>query len=125
MRGAPWDSSRVAAGMNRVTSQVEAGTSGFLSISDMDLGVSVEFKQGRQASPCVEAWNSACLSSCEFSDRTLVELCLEPVAFSGGYNWGDSGPSCCDLILVVTFESMQEHQALFQRDVESVSRMVA
>ena len=104
MRGAPRDSSRVAAGMNRVTSQVEAGTSGLLSISDMDLGVSVEFEQGRQASPCVEAWNSACLSSCK---------------------WGDSGPSCCDLILGVTFESMQEHQALFQRDVESVSRIVA
>lgn len=54
-RGAPWDSSHsVAAGMNRVTSQVEAGTSGFLSISDMDLGVfPVEFKQGGKLCPMV------------------------------------------------------------------------
>ena len=34
------DSSRIAAGMNRATSRVEAGTSRFLSISDIDLGVS-------------------------------------------------------------------------------------
>ena len=32
-RGAPLDSSCIAAGMNRASSQVEAGTSGFLSIS--------------------------------------------------------------------------------------------
>ena len=91
------------------SSRVEAGNSGLLSVSEMDLGVSVDFEQGRQALACVEAWNSACLSSCEFGDRTLVELCLEPVAFSGGYNWGDSGPSCCDLMLRVTCELVQGH----------------
>ena len=32
--------------MSRASSRVEAGTSEFLSISDIDLGVSVEFAQG-------------------------------------------------------------------------------
>ena len=65
LRGAPRDSYHIAVGMNRASSRVEAGTSGFLSISDTDLTVSVEFKQGRQASSCVEALNSAFLLSCE------------------------------------------------------------
>ena len=43
-RGAPRDSSCSAAGMNRASSQDKAGTSGFLSISDIDLGVSAEFE---------------------------------------------------------------------------------
>lgn len=45
----PWeprDSSRVAAGMSRASSQAEVGTSGFFSISDVDLSFSVEFEQG-------------------------------------------------------------------------------
>ena len=102
----------------RASSRVEAGTSGFLSISDINLGVSVEFEQGSQASSCVEAWNSACLSSCEWGVRPLVELDLEPAAFSGGCNRGVSGPSYCDLILGGTFESVQGHQALSRVDGE-------
>lgn len=35
--GAPRDSPSVTAGMNRVSSRAEAGTSGFLSFSDIDL----------------------------------------------------------------------------------------
>ena len=76
LRGAPWDSSPVAAGINRASSRVEAGTSGFLSIPDIDLGVSVEFEQGRQASSCVEAWNSDCLLSWEWGVKPLAELDL-------------------------------------------------
>ena len=98
--------------MNRASSRVEAGTSGFLSISDINLGVSVEFEQGSQASSCVEAWNSACLSSCEWGVRPLVELDLEPAAFSGGCTWGVSAPLCCDLIVGVPLELVQGHQAL-------------
>ena len=30
--------------------------------------------QESQASSCVEEWNSACLSSCSWDDRPLVEL---------------------------------------------------
>ena len=54
MRGARWDSSPIAAGLNMASSRVKAGTSGFLSFSDIDLRVSVVFEQGRQASSCVE-----------------------------------------------------------------------
>ena len=48
----------------RASSRVEAGTSGFLSISDFDRRVSAELGQENQASSCVEEWNSAFLSSC-------------------------------------------------------------
>ena len=76
VQGALRDSSPVAAGINRASSRVEARTSGFISISDIDLGVSVEFEQGRQALSCVETWNSDCLLSWEWGVKPLVELDL-------------------------------------------------
>ena len=98
LRGAARDSSPITGGMNRASSQVEPGTSGFLSISDIALGVSVELEQGSQASSCVEAWNSAFLSSCSWGVRPLVELYLEPAASSGGCSLCVSHPACCDFI---------------------------
>ena len=98
LRGAARDSSPITGGMNRASSQVEPGTSGFLSISDIALGVSVELEQGSQASSCVEAWNSAFLSSCSWGVRPLVELYLEPAASSGGCSRCVSHPACCDFI---------------------------
>ena len=44
--------------------------------------VSAELEQESQASSCVEEWNSASLSSLSPGDRPLVELYLEPTAFS-------------------------------------------
>ena len=44
------------------SSRVEAGTSGFLSNSDMDLRVPMKFQQESQASCHVETWNSVSLS---------------------------------------------------------------
>ena len=67
----------------RASSQVEAETSGFLSISDSDHRVPGELGQESQATSWVEEWNSACLSSCSQGDRPLVELCVEPADFSG------------------------------------------
>ena len=98
--------------MNRASSQIEVGTSGFLSNCDIELGVSAELEQGSQASSCVEAWNSVCLSSCSWGVRPLVELYLESAAFSGGGNLGVSAPSCCDFILGVTLEDLPGHQVL-------------
>ena len=43
LRGAPRDSSCIAAGMNRASSRFEAGISGFLSISDFDPRVSADW----------------------------------------------------------------------------------
>ena len=57
--------------MNRASSRVEAGTSGFLSISDFDCRASAELEQESQASSCVEEWNSACLWSCSRGDMPL------------------------------------------------------
>ena len=112
LRGAPQDSSCIAVGMNTASSRVEAGTSGFLSISDIDLRVSADLEQGSQASSCVEARNSSCLLSCSWCVRPLVELCLEPVAFSGGCNQDISAPSCCDFILRVTFKEVPGYRDL-------------
>ena len=42
LRGPPQDSSHIAAGMNRVSSRVDAGISGFISISDFGSRVSAE-----------------------------------------------------------------------------------
>ena len=58
----------------RASSRVEVGTSGFLSCSDMGLGVCMPFQTGSQVSTCVEAWNSAFLSSCQRGFRPLGEL---------------------------------------------------
>ena len=109
LRGAPRDSLCITAGMNRASSQVEVGTSGFLSISDIDLGVSAYLEQESQASSCVEAWNSAYLSSCSWDVRPLVELCLEPATFSTGRNRCVSAPLCFDFILGVTLEAVPGH----------------
>ena len=61
----------------RFSSRVEAGTSGFLSISKSDGRVPEELGQESQASSCKEEWNYACLSSYSRGDRQLVELCLD------------------------------------------------
>ena len=65
----------------RASSPVEAGISGFLSISDSDRRVPAELVQESLASSLVEAWNSACLSRCSRGERPLVELYLEPAVF--------------------------------------------
>ena len=72
--------------MNRASSRVEAGTSWFLSISDFERNVSAELEQESQALCCVEERISAYLSSCSPHDRPLVELYLEPAAFSEDAN---------------------------------------
>ena len=43
----------------RASPRGEAGTSGFLSVSDSDRRVPAELGQESQASSCVEEWNSA------------------------------------------------------------------
>ena len=68
--------------MNRASFRVEVGTSGFLSISDFNSTVSAELEQGSQSLSSVEEWYSSCLLSCSRGDRPLVELYLEPAAFS-------------------------------------------
>ena len=58
----------------RSSSGVEARTSGFLSSVDMDLGVPMEFQQGRLASSYVDTWKFALFSSCKSRVRLPVEL---------------------------------------------------
>ena len=63
------DSLCISVRMNRVSSRVEEGTSGFLSLSDFDRSVSAQLEQESQTYFCVEEWNSVCLSSCSRCDR--------------------------------------------------------
>ena len=58
----------------RSSSGVEAGTSGFLSCADMELGVPLGFPQWSQASSRVETFKSALLSSWKGSVRFPVRL---------------------------------------------------
>ena len=52
-----------------------------------------------QVSTCVEAWNSAFLSSCQRGFRLLTELNLEPGALFEIATGTSELPSCCELIL--------------------------
>ena len=98
----------------RASSAVEAGTSGFLSISDSDRKVLADLGQESQASSWVEAWNSACLSRCSRVERPLVELYLEPGGFSGRCTW-ESLPLRVDFIHRVEFEEVSGHRVLIKR----------
>ena len=119
-----WDSSDVST-MEEGLISCSAGKSGFLSCSDVDLGVCL-VSNGKSGLNCVEEWNSALLSRCKRGFRPPVEL-----------NWGSGAflefrigvsvlPSCCELILRVPFKSVQGNQALSRVDGElRVSQIVA
>ena len=64
----------------RASSRVEAGTSGFLTISDFDCRVSVELEQESQASSCVEEGTSGFLSISDSDLRIPAELGQESQA---------------------------------------------
>ena len=66
----------------RASFRVDAGTSGFIYISDSNRTVPAELGKERQAFSCAEERNSACLSSSSRDDRLLVHLCLESACFS-------------------------------------------
>ena len=75
----------------RSSSPGEAGTSGFLSISDSDRRVLAHLGQESQASSWVEAWNSDSLWRCSRGERPLVEQYLEPGDFPDDA-WGSHCP---------------------------------
>ena len=81
--GFPFDSLQV----NRASSSVKLGNSGFLSSFYRDLRVPIEFQQGSQASSCFEAWNSVFLSSCKSGVRPPVELRQGTSAFFFFFFW--------------------------------------
>ena len=60
--------------MEEGLSLVEAGTSGFLSISDSNCRVPEELGQEGKASSCVKECNFTCLSSCSRGDSPHLEL---------------------------------------------------
>ena len=72
----------------------------------------VQFQTGSQVSTCVEAWNSAFLSSCQRGFRPPVELNWGPGAFLEIATGLSDLPSCCELILEFPFESVQSESWL-------------
>ena len=102
----------------RASSPVEVETSGFLSCSDVNLGVCLQFQTGSQASTCVEAWNFTFPSSCKRGFRPPVEFNWRPGAFLEFATEVSFLPSCCELIPGVPFELVQRNQALSRVDGE-------
>ena len=96
--GSSWDSTWVGA-LEDVLSRVEAGASVFLSCSDVGLSVCIPFQTRSQVSTCVEAWNSASLSSCQRGFRPSGELNLGPGAPFELATGVSELPSCCEMIL--------------------------
>ena len=78
------------------------------------LGFHIDFQQGIQVSSCVEALNSAFLSSCKKAVRYPVELSWGTWAFSRDAIRESDLSSHCEGILGVPFESMKDNKALFR-----------
>ena len=76
----------------------------------------MQFQTGSQVSTCVEAWNSAFLSSCKRGFRPPVELNWGPGAFLEFATGVSVLPLCCELTLGVPFESVPGNQALSRVD---------
>ena len=76
LQGAPRDSSRIAAGMNRASSGVEAGTSAFLSSADGYLGNLLEFHEVCQVPFRVPRGNVGFLSK-HCSVKGPLQVCSE------------------------------------------------
>ena len=92
----------------------------------MDLGVYLQFQTGSQVLTCIEAWNSAFLSSCQIGFRPPIQVNWRPGAFLEFATRVLVFPLCCELILGVPFELVQGNQALSQVDGElRVSQFVA
>ena len=89
----------------RASPRGEAGTSGFLCVSDSDRRVPAELGQESQASSCVEEFNSSCLSSCSRGDRPLVDLYVELAGFSNDAG-GCQTPSFCAFVHRIAFEEV-------------------
>ena len=71
----------------------------FLSCSDVGLGLCMPFQTGSQISTCVEAWNSAFLSSCQRGFSPPAVLNFGTGALFTLANGTSELPSCCELIL--------------------------
>ena len=76
----------------------------------------LQFQTGSQVSICVEALNSAFLSSCKRGFRPPVELNWGPGAFLEFATGVSVLPLCCELTLGVPFESVPGNQALSRVD---------
>lgn len=79
----------------RASFRVEAGSPGFLSCSNVVLGLCMPLQTGRQVSMCVEAWNSAFQSSCQRGFRPPAELNLGPGALFRLESGASELPLCC------------------------------
>ena len=90
---------------------LSAGTSGFLSSADMDLGVLLESPQGSQSSSRVGACTCAFLPSFSSSVKLPIDGNNGSVAFPRGFHTGLSHVSpWCESILGLKVEAVQGKQ---------------
>ena len=133
LRAPPQDSSCITERMNRASSRDEAGTSVFLSISDLDCRVSAELEQESQASSCDEVGTPLAprvvqgvtghLSSCIWilwlfpDDATGMSVPIRFVTSSSGLHWKRcqaSGPFLRGLGNWCLSECGMTHEASFK-----------
>ena len=105
----------------RASSLVAVGTSVFLSCSDVGLGLCMPFQTGSQISTCVEAWNSAFLSSCQRGFSPPAVLNFGTGALFTLANGTSELPSCCELILGLHLNLFKE----IRPDLEWMGKNVA
>ena len=78
----------------------------------MELGVPMKIPLGSQTSSLIEAWDCASFSRCKRIVRPPVELSSGSDPISRGATGLSGIPLCHELILGVTFESLQGNEAL-------------
>src|SRR5574341_1210331 len=83
------------------------------SVVHGDHRVPADWGQESQASPWVEAWNSACLSRCPRGERPPVELYLEPGVFSD--RCPEDLPLRVDCIHRLEVRGVSGHRVLIKR----------
>ena len=127
LRRGPQGASHVAYGKSRIFSRLR-GLTGFLwswcngiephlelrkepqassPVLTWISGLCIQFQKGSQVSTCVEAWNSDFFSSHKRGFRPPVELNLGPGSLLEFATGVSVLPSCCELILWVTFEGLR------------------
>ena len=95
----------------KILCEVGAGTGGFLSSADMDLGVLLESPQGSQSSSLMGACTCAFLPSCSSSFMLPFEYIKGSVAFPRGFRTGLSHVRpWCESILALKIEAVQGKQ---------------
>ena len=97
----------------RASSRGEAGTSGFLSVSDAERRVPAEFVQESQAPSCLRKGTPLASRVAQGVSGPLSSYVWNLRAFQDD-KWGCQYPSCCAFTHRAAFEEVSGHRVLIQ-----------